>query len=101
MINIIFNYIFRLTFQSPFFMFSMLTSEKQNVSFLQLVCIAGMLGWSLYLKIALGVGSAMFSVTGLTSLHLEIFRFFTIFEKKLGFQQFLTQYLRFHHFHLY
>ena len=66
-----------------FFMSSILNSEKQNVSFSQLPCIASMLGWSLYLKIALRVGSAMFSVTGSTSLYLEIFRFFTIFEKKL------------------
>ena len=38
---------------------------------------------SVPLKIALGVRSAMFSVTGSNSLHLKIFRFFTIFEKKL------------------
>ena len=66
-----------------FFMSSILTSEKRNVSFSQWLCIASMLGWSLYLNIALRVGSAMFSVTGSKSLHLEIFRFFTIFEKKL------------------
>ena len=41
-----------------FFMSSMLTSEKQNV-------------WrSLYLKIALRLGSAMFSITGSNSLCL-------------------------------
>ena len=39
----------------PFFMSSILTSEKRNVSFSQLLCIASMLGWSLYLKIALRV----------------------------------------------
>ena len=66
-----------------FFMSLMLTSEKRNVSFSQLFCIARMLGWSLYLKIELRVGSAMFSVTVSNSLYLEIFRFFTIFEKKL------------------
>ena len=66
-----------------FFMLSILTSEKRNVSFSQWLCIASMLGWSLYLNIALRVGSAMFSVTGSNSLYLEIFRFFTIFEKKL------------------
>ena len=43
----------------------------------------GMVGWSLYLKIALGVRSAMLSVTGSKSQHLKIFKFFTIFEKKL------------------
>ena len=41
-----------------FFMSSMLTSEKQNV------------WWSLYLKIALRLGSAMFSITGSNSLYL-------------------------------
>ena len=66
-----------------FFMSSVLTSEKRNVSFSQWLCIENMLGWSLYLNIALRVGSAMFSVTGSNSLYLEIFRFFTIFEKKL------------------
>ena len=66
-----------------FFMSSILTSEKRNVSFLQLLCIASMLRWSLYLKIALRVGSDMFSVTGSNSLYLEIFRLFAIFEKKL------------------
>ena len=65
------------------FMSSILTPEKRNVSFSQLLCIASMLEWSLYLKIALRVGSAMFSVTGSNLLYLEIFRFFTIFEKKL------------------
>ena len=43
-----------------FFMSSVLTSEKRNVSFSQLTCIASILGWSLYLKIVLRVGSAMF-----------------------------------------
>ena len=66
-----------------FFMASILTSDKRNVSFSQCLCIASMLGWSFYLNIALRVGSAMFSVTGSNSLYLEIFRFFTIFEKKL------------------
>ena len=66
-----------------FFMSSMLTSDKRNVSFSQLLCIASMLGWSLYLKIVLRVGSAMFSIIGSNSLYLEIFRFFTIFEKRL------------------
>ena len=46
-----------------FFMPLILTSEKRNVSFSQLLCVASMLGWSLYLKIALNVGSAMSSVT--------------------------------------
>ena len=62
-----------------FFMSSMLTSEKRNVSFSQLLCIASILEWSLHLKIALRVGSAMFSVTGSKCLYLETFRFFTIF----------------------
>ena len=66
-----------------FFMSSILTSEKRNVSFSQWLCIASMLGWSLYIKIPLRVGSAMLSVTGSNSLYLEIFRFFTLFEKKL------------------
>ena len=66
-----------------FFMSSVLTSDKRNVSFSQILCIASMLGWSLYLKITLRVGSAMFFVKGLNSLCLEIFRFFTIFEKRL------------------
>ena len=66
-----------------FSMTLMLTSEKGNVSFSKLLCIASMLEWSLYLKIALSVGSAMFSVTGSNSLYLKIFRFFTIFKKKL------------------
>ena len=38
-----------------------------------------MLGWSLYLKIVLRVGYAMFFITGSNSLYLEIFRFLTIF----------------------
>ena len=63
-------------------MFSVLTFEKRNVSFSQFLCMASMLGWSLYLKIVLRVGSAMFFVTGSNSLYLEIFRFLTIFEKK-------------------
>ena len=66
-----------------FFMSSMLTFEKRNVSFSKVLCITSMLGWSLYLKIALRVRSAMFSVTGPNSLYLKIFRFHTIFEKKL------------------
>ena len=33
-----------------FFMYSVLTSKKRNVSFSQLTCIASILGWSLYLK---------------------------------------------------
>ena len=45
-----------------FFISSILTSEKRNVSFSQLPCSATMLEWSLYLKIALRVRSAMFSV---------------------------------------
>ena len=66
-----------------FFMSSMLTTEKWNVSFSQLLCIGSILGWSLYLKIALKVESDMFSVTESNSLYLEIFRFFFISEKKL------------------
>ena len=64
-------------------MLSMLTSEKRNVSFSQLLCIASMLGWSLYLNIALRVGSALFFVKGSNLLYLKIFRFLIIFEKKL------------------
>ena len=71
--------IFLSNLSMSFFMSSILTSEKQNASFSQLLRIASMLGWSLYLKIALRIGS----VTGSNSLYLEIFRFFTIFEKKL------------------
>ena len=41
------------------------------------------LGRRLYLKIALRVGSAMLPVTESNSLYLKIFRFCTIFEKKL------------------
>ena len=66
-----------------FFMSSMLISAKRSVSFSQLLRIASMLGWSLYLKTALKVGSAMFSVAESNSLFLEILRFFLIFEKKL------------------
>ena len=77
-----------------FFMPLILTSEKRNVSFSQLLCVASMLGWSLYLKIALNVGSAMFSVTESRNIQIlyyiwklfqlylwffTIFRFFTIF----------------------
>ena len=43
-----------------FFMSSILTSEKRNVPFSKLLCITSMLEWSLYLKIALRVGSTMF-----------------------------------------
>ena len=50
----------------------MLTPEKRNVSFLQLLCIASMLGWTLYLKIALRDGYAMFSVKASYSLYLDI-----------------------------
>ena len=49
-----------------FFISSILTSEKRNVSFSQLPCSATMLEWSLYLKIALRVRSAMFSVQNQT-----------------------------------
>ena len=42
-----------------------------------------MLGWSLDLKMALRVGSAMFYVTGSNSMYLEIFRYFTLSEEKL------------------
>ena len=64
-------------------MSSLLNSEKQNVYFLQFLCIASMPGWSLYLKIALRVGSVMFSVIESNSLYLEIFIFFTMFENRL------------------
>ena len=64
-------------------MSSMLTSKKRNVFFQQLLCAASMLGLSFYLKIALRVGSVMFSVTERNSLYFEIFGFFTVFEKKL------------------
>ena len=43
-----------------FFISSILTSEKRNVYFSQLPCSASMLGWSLYLNIALRVRPAMF-----------------------------------------
>ena len=66
-----------------FFMSSILSSEKWIFFFSQLLCIASMLGWSLYLKITLRVGSAMFFVRESNSPHLDIFRFFTIMEKKL------------------
>ena len=49
-----------------FFMSSILTSEKRNVSFSQFLCIAGMVGWSLCLNIALRVGSPIFSVKNQT-----------------------------------
>ena len=42
-----------------------------------------MLRWSLYLKIALSVGSAVFSIAESNLLYLEICRFFSMFEKKL------------------
>ena len=66
-----------------FYMSWMLNPEKWNVSFSQMLCIASMLGWSLYLKITLRVGSAMFSKTKSNSLYLEIINFFTIFEREL------------------
>ena len=83
-------------------MSSVLTSEKRNVSFSLFICIASMLGWSLYLKIALRVGSVMFSVSGSNSLYIEIIRVFTVFENKfyLEFQWFLIQFLKFHPFQL-
>ena len=62
----------------------MLNSDKRDACFSQLLCIASMLVWSLYLKISLRVGFAMFSVTGSNSLYLQTFRFYTIFEKKLS-----------------
>ena len=60
-----------------FFISSILTSEKRDVSFSELPCSARMLGWSIYLKIVLRVRSAMFSVIKSNPLHLEIFRFLT------------------------
>ena len=60
-----------------FFVCSILTSEKRNVYFSQLPCSESMLGWSLYLKIALRVRSTMFSVIKSNSLHLKTFRFLT------------------------
>ena len=66
-----------------FFMSSVLTFEKRNVSFLKVLCIASMLGWYLHLKIVLRVRSAMFSVTRPNLLYLKTFRLYTIFEKKL------------------
>ena len=54
------------------FISSMLTPEKRNVPFLQLLCTASMLGWTLYLKITLRDGSAMFSVKESYSLYLDI-----------------------------
>ena len=83
-------------------MSSVLTSEKRNVSFSLFICIASMLGWSLYLKIALRVGSVMFSVSGSNSLYIEIIRVFTVFENKfyLEFQWFLIQFLKLHPFQL-
>ena len=41
----------------------MLTSEKRNVYYSQLLCIASMLGSSLYLKITLRVETTTFSLT--------------------------------------
>ena len=63
-----FGTLFLSNLSMSFFISSILTSEKRNVSFSQLLCSAGMLGW---------VRSAMFSVTKLDSLYLEIFRFLT------------------------
>ena len=84
-----------------FFMSSMLTFEKRNVSFLKVLCIASMLEWSLYLKIALRVRSAMFSVTRPNLLYLKAFRFYTIFEKKLFRVSAVSDsVLRFHPFYL-
>ena len=62
---------------TSFFISSILTSNKRNVYFSQLPCSASMLGWSLYLKIALRVRFAMFSAIKSNSLHLKIFRFLT------------------------
>ena len=67
-----------------FFISSILTSEERNVSFSQLLCNASMLGWSLYLKIALRFRSAMFSVTKSNSIYLEIFRFLTEGHRQRG-----------------
>ena len=65
----------------PFFMPLMLTPEKRNAFFPQLLCTASMFGLSLYLKIAIRIGPAMSCVTELNSLHLQIFRFFIVWKK--------------------
>ena len=44
--------------------------------------MAMILGWFLYLSIALKIGSEIFSARGLKSLNLGIFRFFTALEKR-------------------
>ena len=80
-----------------FFMFLMLTSEKGNVSFSQLLWITSMLGWSLYLKIALRVICIMFS--GSESKYLDSLLYLKW--NYLEFRTFLTQFLRFHPFHWY
>ena len=59
------------------------------------------LGDLLSLKIALRVRSAMFSVTESNSLHLEIFRFFTTFQKKLFRVSAVSKFSRFDLFHWY
>ena len=85
-----------------FFMSSVLTFEKRNVSFLKVLCIASMLGWYLHLKIVLRVRSAMFSVTRPNLLYLKTFRLILYLKKNyLDFHWFLTQFLRFHPFYLY
>ena len=45
--------------------------------------IASKLGWSLYFKVALRVFSVQFCVIESGLEYLEIFKFFTVFEKKL------------------
>ena len=44
--------------------------------------MAVILGWFLYLSIALKIGRGIFSARGLESLNSGILRFFTILEKK-------------------
>ena len=66
-----------------FLMSSVLTSVKQNVFASHWLVMARMDRWSLHFNFALRVGSVIFLATESTSEYLEIFRFFTIFEKKL------------------
>ena len=67
-----------------FKLFSLSTNEKlKRVLELQFYLIAIMLGWALYLTIALITGPLMEADIGSCSLYCGIFRFWIIVEKKL------------------
>ena len=59
-----------------------LTPQKWKHGIFLAFLMAMILGWFLYLSIALKIGWRIFPARGLESLNSEILRFFTVLEKK-------------------